>query len=216
MKKKLLSLVLAGAMVASTSVSAFAEDKVVGGSDESTPTTNVEITGQVLNEDGQAPAGTFKVTVPTATSFTVDENGKFLTASNITIRNGGEQSVNIYADSFTDIKKDAGITVVAEKDLKTLNKTNVSLNIDGNRGTVYLGSAKGDNKKGIYSNSSLEEQTGDFLLSTIEPGSEDNLSLNGNAGISNNSLPEEITKNGVSDRFTLVLKITKTPKTPTE
>lgn len=212
MKKKLLSLVLAGAMVASTSVSAFAEDKVVGGSDESTPTTNVEITGQVLNEDGQAPAGTFKVTVPTATSFTVDENGKFLTASNITIRNGGEQSVNIYADSFTDITKSAGITVVAENTLNSLDKTHVSLNIDGNRGTVYLGSEKGNNQKGIYSNSSLEQQTGDFLLSTIEAGSQDNLSLNGNAGSSNTSLPEGVSKNGVSDRFTLVLKITKTPK----
>ena len=212
MKKKLLSLVLAGAMVASTSVSAFAEDKVIGGSDESTPTTNVEITGQVLNENGQAPAGTFKVTVPTATSFTVDENGKFLTASNITIQNGGEQSVNIYADSFTDTTKNAGINVVAEKDLKSLDKTNVSLNIGGNHGTVYLGSEKGDNQKGIYSNSSLEEQTGDFLLSTIEAGSQDNLSLNGNVGGSNGSLPEAVRQNGVSDRFTLVLKITKTPK----
>lgn len=212
MKKKLLSLVLAGAMVATTSVSAFAEDKVIGGSDESTPTTNVEITGQVLNEDGQAPAGTFKVTVPTATSFTVGENGKFLTASNITIQNGGEQSVNIYADSFTDTTKNAGISVVSENNIKNLAKTNVSLNIGGNRGTVYLGSEKGTNEKGIYSNSSLNEQNGDFLLSTIGAGSQDNLSLNGNAGSSSDGLSEAALKNGVSDRFTLVLKITKTPK----
>ena len=212
MKKKLLSLVLAGAMVATTSVSAFAEDKVIGGSDESTPTTNVEITGQVLNENGQAPAGTFKVTVPTATSFTVGENGKFLTASNITIQNGGEQSVNIYADSFTDTTKNAGISVVSENNIKNLAKTNVSLNIGGNRGTVYLGSEKGTNEKVIYSNSSLNEQDGDFLLSTIGAGSQDNLSLNGNAGSSSDGLSEAALKNGVSDRFTLVLKITKTPK----
>lgn len=214
MKKKLLSLVLAGAMVASTSVSAFASStNVVGGSDEATPTTNVEITGQVLNSRGEAPAGTFKVTVPTTASFTVNSEGKLVAPSNITIQNGGEQSVDIHAESFTDTNQSGGITVVEENDqLKSLNKTNVSLSIGGNGGVVFLGSNKGDNQKGLYSKPDFSQQQGDFLLSTIPAHGEDNLRLTGNAGGNADSLPAEVRNNGVSDRFTLVLKIKKTPK----
>ena len=73
MKKKLLSLVLAGAMVASTSVSAFAD--IVTAPDTTEPTTEVEITGKILNQSGEEPAGTFKVTIPTAVAFTVNQNG---------------------------------------------------------------------------------------------------------------------------------------------
>lgn len=213
MKKKLLSLVLAGAMVASTSVSAFASStNVVGGSDEATPTTNVEITGQVLNSLGEAPAGTFKVTVPTAASFTVNPDGKLVAPSNITIQNGGEQSVDIHAESFTDTNQSGGITVVEDnEELKNKNKTNVSLSIGGNGGVVFLGSDKGTNKKGLYSEPDFSEQEGDFLLSTIPAHGEDNLILTGKAG-SNTSLPDEVRDKGVSDRFTLVLKIKKTPK----
>lgn len=213
MKKKLLSLVLAGAMVASTSVSAFASStNVIGGSDETTPTTDLEITGQVLNNQGEAPAGTFKVTVPTAASFTVNSEGKLVAPSNITIQNGGEQSVDIHAESFTDTNPNGGITVVKESELKTMNKTNVSLSIGGNSGVVFLGSDKGTNKKGLYSAQDFSEQSGDFLLSTIAAHGEDNLRLTGNAGGSNDNLPDEVKQNGASDRFTLVLKITKTPK----
>ena len=213
MKKKLLSLVLAGAMVASTSVSAFASStNVIGGSDEATPVTNVEITGQVLNSQGDAPAGTFKVTVPTDASFTVNSAGKLVAPSNITIQNGGEQSVNIYAESFTDTNQNRGITVVKESEVATMNKTNVSLSIGGNGGVVFLGSDKGANKKGLYSAPNLDEQNGDFLLSTIAAHGEDNLRLTGNAGVRNEDLPTEVRDKGVSDRFTLVLKITKTPK----
>lgn len=212
MKKKLLSLVLAGAMVASTSVSAFAANKVVGGSDTTTPTTDVEITGQVLNQQGEAPAGTFKVTVPTAASFTVNSDGKFVAPSDITIQNGGEQSVDIYAESFTDTNPNGGITVVKESDLKSRDKTNVSLSIGGNSGVVFLGSEKGDNQKGLYSAQDFSAQSGNFLLSTIAAHGEDNLRLTGNAGGSNDGLSEDVKQNGASDRFTLVLKITKTPK----
>ena len=101
MKKKLLSLVLAGAMVATTSVSAFASPNVTA-QDNTEPTTNVQITGNVLNNSGDEPIGTFKVTVPTATSFTVNENGKFIAPSAITIQNGGDQNIDVFADSFID------------------------------------------------------------------------------------------------------------------
>ena len=84
MKKKLLSLVLAGAMVASTSVSAFAEEQsvageqvqsVAGGQVESVAggkidgpdnkqySTEVKIKGDVEDNKGQTKPGTLSVTV---------------------------------------------------------------------------------------------------------------------------------------------------------
>lgn len=207
MKKKLLSLVLAGAMVASTSVSAFATTQDVttdGGK------ANVTINGTVLNDQGEAPTGTLKVTIPTAASFTVNQAGKLVVPKQITIQNTGEQGVNVYAESFTDTKPNEGITVVREGDLANSDKTHVSLTIGGSHGTVYLGSEGGSN--GLYSKSDFSEHSGEFLLSSIAPGEHDNLTLTGNAGTHNNDLDSSISTNGVSDRFTLVLRIAKTPK----
>lgn len=206
MKKKLLSLVLAGAMVASTSVSAFAQDKVIGGADTTEPTTNITITGQVLDEDGNAPAGTFKVTVPTVTNFTVNKN-KELVSPEITISNGGTQSVDIYAYEFTDPTVDEKITVLGTGELSNKNRTNISLNIKGNKGIAYLGSASGENKNGIYSKAdlSVNANKSGLLLSTIQPDDSDKLRLSGEVGQD----VQQINK-AVSDDFTLVLKIKKT------
>lgn len=206
MKKKLLSLVLAGAMVASTSVSAFAQDKVISGADTTEPTTNITITGQVLDEDGNAPAGTFKVTVPTVTNFTVNKK-KELVSPEITISNGGTQSVDIYAYEFTDPTVDENITVLGTGDLSNKNRTNISLNIKGNKGIAYLGSASGENKNGIYSKAdlSVNANKSGLLLSTIQPDDSDKLRLSGEVGQD----VQQINK-AVSDEFTLVLKIKKT------
>ena len=69
MKKKLLSLVLAGAMVASTSVSAFADTFDI---QKGTGTdVNVSITGNLEGSDGATVPGTVTVTVPTAAVFNV-------------------------------------------------------------------------------------------------------------------------------------------------
>ena len=206
MKKKLLSLVLAGAMVASTSVSAFAQDKVISGADTTEPTTNITITGQVLDELGNAPAGTFKVTVPTVTNFTVNKK-KELVSPEITISNGGTQSVDIYAYEFTDPTVDENITVLGTGQLSDKDRTNVSLNIKGNKGTAYLGSALGNNKNGIYSKADLSVNANKdgLLLSTIQPDDSDKLRLSGEVGQDE----QEINK-AVSDDFTLVLKIKKT------
>ena len=64
MKKKFLSLMMAAAVVATTSVSAFAAN--VTGSDASEAQTDVTITGNVQDNQGNDAVGTFKVTVPTS------------------------------------------------------------------------------------------------------------------------------------------------------
>lgn len=208
MKKKLLSLVLAGAMVASTSVSAFAAatDKVIQEVDTTEPTTNITIMGQVLNESDEAPEGRFHVTVPTVTNFTVNKE-KQLISPKINISNGGTQSVDIYAYEFTDPTPDSDITVLGENLLSDKDRTNVSLSVKGNKGIAYLGSNAGSKRNGIYSNANLGqevERNNGILLSTIKPSDSDDLTLSGNVGQA-----EEEIETGVSDNFTLVLKIKK-------
>lgn len=208
MKKKLLSLVLAGAMVASTSVSAFAAatDKVIQEVDTTEPTTNITIMGQVLDRNNEAPEGRFHVTVPTVTNFTVNKEKKLISPK-INISNGGTQSVDIYAYEFTDPTPGSNITVLGEDDLSGEDRTNVSLNVKGNKGIAYLGSEAGSKKNGIYSNANLDqevEKNNGILLSTIKPNDSDDLTLSGNVGQGQ----QEVTT-GVSDNFTLVLKIKK-------
>lgn len=227
MKKKLLSLVLAGAMVASTSVSAFAEqgenehapgtDRVpvtehvgsgkITGSDDKEYTTDVQITGQVLNNAGDIPPSTFNVTVPTTTSFTVGKDNNVISAD-ITIKNNGTQNIDVYADKFIDITpgQDKKITVVKGTDLTTKNRSFVSLNLEGTMGIVYLKTENSNNgnENGVYHDAELQTPaTGENLkLTTISKEDTGKITLKGNAG--SNSIGES-----VSDKFTLRLKIKK-------
>ena len=79
-------------------------------------------------------------------------------------------------------------------------------------GSAFLRSEKGTNQKGLYSSSSTDDQTGDFLLSTIEAGKESSLTLTGAAGEDNSSLSEDVKRDGIKDTFTLRLKIKKSTK----
>lgn len=215
MKKKLLSLVLAGAMVASTSVSAFAETTITK-PDTQEPTTNIEITGEVYSDEDKAPAGTFKVTVPTATSFTVREDGRFVAPDAMTIVNNGTQDIDVYADSFVDSTKGEGnrITVKSEEEVKSKNRTFVSLKISGVH-TAYLKTEdNGETKNGIYQDKELNNNVeGGILLMNVEAGGNESLRLDGTAGNTENELPENVRENGLTDRFTLTLKIKKSEST---
>ena len=211
MKKKLLSLVLAGAMVATTSVSAFAEANVTG-LDTQDAKTNVSITGKVLDDDGHEPAGTFKVSIPTTASFTVDKDKKVISAD-ITVRNEGDQDIDVFAESFVDITPgaDQKITVVPERDLKSKNRTNVTLSLEGEFRTLYLKS-EANEKGGIYTDSNLATPANNDTnkkLSNVQSGQTKTISLRGKAGESDTENP--VTES-VSDKFTLTLKIRKTIK----
>lgn len=214
MKKKLLSLVLAGAMVASTSVSAFATtapthvgNGEIKGSDDKEYTTDVEITGQVLNNAGDIPAGTFNVTVPTAASFTVDQSRNVISVP-ITIQNNGAQSIDVYAEKFLDITPGEGqkITVTKSSELKDKNRSFVNLTLKGKLGVVHLKTEENNisNKKGIYKDSELAtEATGEELkLTSISNEESGVITLSGNAG-------DAAITDSVSDNFTLTLKIKK-------
>lgn len=211
MKKKLLSLVLAGAMVASTSVSAFAD--TITDVDSTEPTTEITITGKVASDSGVLPAGRFNVTIPTTASFTVKDNGEFIAPEAIVVQNDGDQKIDVYAYKFADSTPtgDNGITVIGKNRLSEKNRTNVSLNIVGNGITAYLGSAPGSNNNGIYSDADLNNPASadGTKIATVAKRGTQKLTLEGQAGGKTKDEEEGHVVNGVSDTFTLTLKIKK-------
>lgn len=218
MKKKLLSLVLAGAMVASTSVSAFAATPIkvgngeITGADDQEYTTDVTIEGSVANDNGTLPAGTFNVTIPTKATFSVNEDGK-LTGTTIKVSNKGKQSIDVYAEQFIDTTRSQGegITVVAESELEQKDRTFVSLQVYGKSGSVYLKTEDTNNAKGLYKTNKLQEVAADGYLKLISvaAGQEDNLTLTGKAGQDDSNLDEKVVNEGIKDEFTLTLRIKK-------
>lgn len=229
MKKKLLSLVLAGAMLASTSVSAFAEENSVTGDqgvvaageqvesvaggkidglDNKQYSTEVKIKGDVEDNQGQTKPGTLSVTVATAASFKVDQHGK-LTGSNISVNNQGTDDIDVFAYKFIDTTPSTDIIVEKKGDLTNKDRRHVALNVKGSLATAYLGSKSGENN-GIYKNEdfSLQEANTPIKIDTVAPGGNKNLELRGEVAAN-----AEGVETPVSDRFTLVLKIAKTDKT---
>lgn len=218
MKKKLLSLVLAGAMVASTSVSAFAaeggkEYNVLGDKEVETPIT---VTGNVENNKGQIVAGTINVTVPTAAAFTIDQNGKF-TSAPIEITSDSTEKVKVTAYSFTDSSASENITIVSEDQLSTAqsrlnNEVFMSLKLTGDDNTVYFKSQK--TNSGIYKVDGTEYGANEeALLGVVTQGTPLRLTLDGKV---KNADSYNAPANAVKDQFKLVLKIKQERKQASE
>ena len=209
MKKKFLSLMMAAAVVATTSVSAFAEDRVLSREGN----VDVTITGKVIDDEGHEPAGTFKVTVPTTATFMVTKDG-VLEGTEINVKNDGDQNIDVYAEQFKDLTKEAGagITVVPESDLANNKRTYVSLNLEGKDGNVYLKTENGDGK-GLYKNMALDVKPSEaeLKLTSVAPGHTEKLALQGKAGKKNkvNDPQNGKVEEAVSNNFTLTLKIKK-------
>ena len=153
MKKKFLSLMMAAAVVATTSVSAFAAEVKTDGGE-----VDVTITGSVNGPNDTPPEGTISVSVPTALTFTVNKDGKF-TGSSLTVTNNGTEAVDVFAYEFTDISNAANGIEVKTQLVEGDNRTKVTLNLSGNRGIANFASAVGRGK-GVY-DANLADATGD-------------------------------------------------------
>lgn len=209
MKKKLLSLFLAGAMVASTSVSAFAD--TVNTVEKDGGTTNVTIKGSVDNESGESPAGTISVSVPTALSFNVDNKG-IVTGTNITISNHGADRVDVSAVKFYDETPNSNIKVKTPTQLQESqdDRSNLYLSIRGNQSerAYFKSEILSDKKNGIYNDAG--ENQDEIKVSSIAGGGNDTLYLDGVAGKA--ALTGDNETAGVTDTFILTLKISKADK----
>lgn len=205
MKKKFLSLMMAAAVVATTSVSAFAAETTIntdGGS------AQITVNGAVNGANDQTPSGTLNVTVPTALSFAVKNDGT-VQGSEIKIVNNGTQEINVYAYEFADTTHSDKITVYNKSEESSLQKkSDVILNLHGNRGTAYFKSEElSGTNKGVYEVGGSKAPAEGLLISNILKGDSDNLYLNGQAG--SGELTGSNTNAGMSDTFTLRLKIKK-------
>lgn len=210
MKKKFLSLMMAAAVVATTSVSAFAAN--VTGSDENGTQAKVTITGNIQDNKGNDAPGTFKVTVPTTANFTVTKAGTFL-GTELEVANEGTQGIQVYAYKFVDKHVGEKIEVTTEDEVTTepsrVKSSRVAMKLTNGSKVAYLKS----DSVGIYTDDELTIPPTDDLgveLLTLSSGSEGNptkgtISLEGEAG-------KLVDGETVSDEFILTLKIKKAPK----
>lgn len=178
----------------------------ITGSDTTEQKHDISITGNVLNDKGEMPSGTFQVVVPTTASFTVNEKGQFLTIP-FTIKNEGYQNIDVYAYKFIDVDGTAGIKVKPKsKVTDQSSRSDIAMNIYGNNGTAYFKTENvNEEKTGIYNEADLQTSSSSdgIKISRISANSQDVLTLQGEAGKNSNI------DTAISNTFTLILKIKK-------
>lgn len=222
MKKKLLSLVLAGAMVASSSVSAFAAaaDTTVPTkettieSDEDEKDIQIGITGNILNDDGNTVPGTISVTVPTATTFSVDASTGKLSSPTMKITNNGEEGIKVIASKFEDSNGSEKINIVKQADFGNnpaeKERGTVWLRLTGASQNLGLTSEKNGSGNGkMYDNDYNTAQTAEsnYEIGKIAKGEVMNLTLEGKGGTL--ATDQKSSDDAIQDKFTLVLKIAR-------
>lgn len=181
----------------------------ITGSDTTEQRHNISITGNVVSDSGEMPSGTLQVVVPTNASFTVDNNGKFI-SSPITIKNEGYQNIDIYAYRFIDVDKTQGINVKSKSKIATnpneIPRSDISLNILGSQRVAYFKTEdSGSTNSGVYEDEELTKPASNegIKISTISASSSGTLTLQGEAG------KKLKIDTAISNRFTLILKIKK-------
>ena len=208
MKKKFLSLMMAAAVVATTSVSEFAAETTqnitVAPNGESEVT--IPMQGDITDNDGATVPSSISVTVPTAANFTVNKDGA-LQASSITITSHGEK-VEVVTGNFKDSTGTKEIEVVAPSTFANgttdVARNKVSLKVQGTDGTVYLKTETENGKTGIYDYETDSEVTSttNKVLGYAVNGTPLKLNITGKAGRNGEN-------KAISDSFTLMLKIRK-------
>ena len=208
MKKKFLSLMMAAAVVATTSVSAFASTtQTIKASEEVGGQAQITVTGDVENTEGDTKPGTLNVTVPTAANFTVNKNKKFV-GTEIKVQNNGTQDIDVFAYEFIDSTKNSGITVKKKSEAQNGDKTNIiALRLEGNSGVAHFASEAG-NYRGVYDNEE-HNATGaasedGIKIANVLKGDSYDLRLRGDLNES-----ADVVSTPESDTFTLRLKIKK-------
>ena len=154
MKKKFLSLMMAAAVVATTSVSAFAagnEDKSVDIPEGEGKKVNVKITGNVEDQDGGVLPGTVSVTVPTAAVFNVNAKSGNVSSGKMTITNHSDKKVLVYASDFIDTTGNSQIELKKEDQVtKTSQRGEVALKLTGGTKAIFFTSEEDSSKSGKY------------------------------------------------------------------
>lgn len=211
MKKKLLSLVLAGAMVATTSVSAFAatpttiqgNTTIEKGTDEQE--VQVGITGNILDNNGNVKPGTINVSVPTATSFSVNSTGELVSA-NMVITNNSDERIKVIATAFKDLNGDEEISVIKKSDFDSAGGKK-----GNDRGKVWLKLTGGEENLGLLSEGKGKMYNNEYTTPVEEANGCELGKLSANKSLTLNLVGEGGTNgsatNAISDEFKLILKV---------
>ena len=219
MKKKFLSLMMAAAVVATTSVSAFAAEEadhsVTGETtinnvlDSSPRSHEVTITGKVQSETGEMPTTNFNVTVPTAANFTVTSGGRVV-GPELKVKNEGPQGIEVHATDFYK-ETDGSLKVVAASELSNEPRSTVSLRLTVNgEDKVHL--AADDTRSGVFTTGALDHKVTDdegkllSLAAGVDGEQTESIQIKGSAGTGTESM-----EHAATDTFKLVLKIKKAP-----
>lgn len=188
------------------------EKSNIVGSDQTNQYHDMKITGTVTDDSGEMPESTFKVTVPTTASFSVNKSGGF-TAPTLTVKNEGSQKVDVYAYSFKDNTNDGSINILSpeEFDLKvglaTAKRSDVKIALRGNLGEkVYLSSTRGNGVNSKEDFTGVDSEGNGFRVLQLEACADGvaksgTISIDGTAGTGSTE--------AVSDTFILTLKIKK-------
>lgn len=185
MKKKFLALALAG--MVTLPMTANATGNVVTGDEGDTLSGQTQITGNVLSDSGQAAAGRIQVELPSAMSFTINQNGAFQTANNYEINNQSAVGIKVEVSDFIETNTAGGITIEDDGFTTTSkDRTHVSLTLTGDQSPV-----------------DLHDKTG-VIFANLPASTRKAVTLRGVAGTSQGTI-----SSGVSEEFTVKFKITK-------
>ena len=206
MKKKFLSLMMAAAVVATTSVSAFASTQntqnITGPVDAPTD-AEVTVEGKIANDDGALPVGTYNVTIPSKVVFSVEGDGTF-NGVDLPIVNNGDDAISIKVANFVDPDNDRGIKLNVTDDLSlpdvksNKQRNEINLTLEGDVKQVFLGN--GSVKDGIGGGDATTQE-----MATVKPKKTQTLKLSGHAGTRN--LGTGVA--AITNNFTLTFKISK-------
>lgn len=205
MKKKFLALALAGAVAMPVVASASTNTQGVSGLDSQTHYADVNINGTVNTKAGAAADGRIEVILPTDMSFTVDKDGRFISANNYNITNNSKCSINVAVTEFKEADTNSGIFVL---NYDTVNAART----DYDRATVGL-KLTGD------SNSSVNLVDGAISAGTLFTnlqggGTTKSIDFSGVAGTATaatatNSKNTGVDTNGANETFKVKFKISK-------
>ena len=204
MKKKFLSLMMAAAVVATTSVSAFADTNVdipeVDGKE-----VNVKITGNVEDQSGGVLPGTVSVTVPTAAVFNVNAESGKVSSGEMTITNHSDEKILVFASDFTDTTGNSEIEL--KKENEVTQREHVALKLTGGRKTIFFTSENKDGKSGkIYDTSTNDEIAANAHIGEVTKDNPLKLRLEGKGGTNGDKTV------AIKDDFQLVFKIKRAEK----
>lgn len=203
MKKKFLGLAMAAAIALPAS-SAYAanNDTTLIFDDTDSRNHQVKVTGSITKDDGAAPAGKIQVELPTAMTFSVNENGKF-TGCDFQVTNKSQVGIDVLVSQFRNV--DNGITLHPTSGFTAsqYDRSNVCLKLNGTVGgtpeTVDLAGFTNGNKEEKILNVPASK-TGLITL-TGEAGT--------NQAVKNGN---DVDSKGTSGEFTLIFKIQKDTK----